>query len=615
MLLIVADDRYVEDGPAIFERHVRRAVLGLYELFNGKGSYYMWQLVGACVDQFRRFKVLGLYTQGTMEQCQQLVADGTKHSNNGARVGRMTDAVRADPSLKAALMDTREQKKPCVSLFRRLVFRSMAYTKSLRQRDPEMSYGTALALLKRLLEGGRTIEHGIFNREMVMCRSFLKYYGRWRRLAQCGAKGSRDKYCFQRARPTPFKSTREVYGPVLAKFQLSFIKQRPDSQEDLADAPGARPNAPPAAATANSCDARPNQLRTLLEMLPQESVRVQYTNAISGEPFSATIPRTDLQRILQSYSELVPVLLHVVTTPAYIASPGAFWSSCLHARDLVNLMLSDQTIQPSAVALAVLDTMKTQGVDWLVWLSARPEVNRARDEGLAPDYHKGEDNAPNQPSDARVDGDSPDIAEATHEVAAVAWFELTGTIAFLTELLKLPAGKGRGQWGASVFKSCCAELQTRKMQRLDLLVRTHIRVEDGTLKPFASTGDALKLYNKCGLEDVGGEESGFTFLNGCAPFEGEQQYRSASLDYIITQLRPESLPDDVSFLVSKTCNYDGHCLQSWFERDAIAAIRAHHADPRTGDGADVEADLMPVRNRKKMCIYFFVPRRGMDTSA
>ena len=153
------------------------------------------------------------------------------------------------------------------------------------------------------------------------------------------------------------------------------------------------------------------------------------------------------------------------------------------------------------------------------------------------------------------------------------------------------------------------------MQRLDLLVRTHIRVEDGTLKPFASTGDALKLYNKCGLEDVGGEESGFTFLNGCAPFEGEQQYRSASLDYIITQLRPESLPDDVSFLVSKTCNYDGHCLQSWFERDAIAAIRAHHADPRTGDGADVEADLMPVRNRKKMCIYFFVPRRGMDTSA
>jgi hypothetical protein len=58
-----------KDGPAIFERHIRRGILSLYELYNGKGSYYMWQLVGSIVDQFRRFEVLGLYTQGTMEQC------------------------------------------------------------------------------------------------------------------------------------------------------------------------------------------------------------------------------------------------------------------------------------------------------------------------------------------------------------------------------------------------------------------------------------------------------------------------------------------------------------------------------------------------------------------
>ena len=48
---------------------------------------------------------------------------------------------------------------------------------------------------------------------------------------------------------------------------------------------------------------------------------------------------------------------------------------------------------------------------------------------------------------------------------------------------------------------------------------------------------------------------------------------------------------------------------------AIAAMRAHHSDPKTGDGADVENDLMPLRNRRKMCTYFFVPRRAMDTSA
>ena len=200
-------------------------------------------------------------------------------------------------------------------------------------------------------------------------------------------------------------------------------------------------------------------------------------------------------------------------------------------------------------------------------------------------------------------------------MAAVAWFELTGTVAFLTEVLKLPAGKGRGQWGASIFKICSVELEKRHVERFDLLVRTHIRSQDQTLKPFASTKESLKLYDKCCFKDVSGEGSGFPFVNGCVPFEGEQQYRSASLDDLILQLEPESLPDDVRYLVSTTCHRDGHRLQTWFERDAIAAMRAHHADPKTGDGADVERDLMPLRNRRKMCIYFFVPRRAMDTSA
>jgi hypothetical protein len=103
------------------------------------------------------------------------VADGTKHSNNGAKVGRMTNAARADPALKPAVLASRAPPPPCESLFRRLLFRSMAYTKSLRQRDPEMSYGTAIALQQRLLQAGRTVEHPIFEREILICGAFLKY--------------------------------------------------------------------------------------------------------------------------------------------------------------------------------------------------------------------------------------------------------------------------------------------------------------------------------------------------------------------------------------------------------------------------------------------------------
>ena len=480
-----------KDGPAIFERHIRRGILSLYELYNGKGSYYMWQLVGSIVDQFRRFEVLGLYTQGTMEQCQQLVADGTKHSNNGAKVGRMTNAARADPALKPAVLASRAPPPPCESLFRRLLFRSMAYTKSLRQRDPEMSYGTAIALQQRLLQAGRTVEHPIFEREILICGAFLKYYGRWRRLAKCGAKGSREKYCFKCDRHTLFKSTRAVYGPVLALFKASFIK------------PNACPNGQP------------------------------------GDDSPAA-------------AEAAAIVVTVVEADA------------------------DRDAE-AAVAFAEAFTEAA----------------------------------------ADADAEEADISEATHELAAVAWFELTGTVAFLTEVLKLPAGKGRGQWGASIFKICSVELEKRHVERFDLLVRTHIRAQDQTLKPFASTKESLKLYDKCCFKDVSGEGSGFPFVNGCVPFEGEQQYRSASLDDLILQLEPESLPDDVRYLVSTTCHRDGHRLQTWFERDAIAAMRAHHTDPKTGDGADVESDLMPLRNRRKMCIYFFVPRRAMpmDTSA
>ena len=173
-----------------FERHARRAVHMFGELYPGKLSWYMWQLLGSVVHQMRRLKVLGPYTQGPMEHVQQDVGMGVKRSNGGANVGRMTNEVRADLSLKPAYMEERKEgvMDPNQSLWRRLFTKTLASTKSLRQADPEVSYAGAHGIIAHLRIVGREMEHDDFDSEWSVTEGFIKYLGRWRRIAKMGSR-------------------------------------------------------------------------------------------------------------------------------------------------------------------------------------------------------------------------------------------------------------------------------------------------------------------------------------------------------------------------------------------------------------------------------------------
>jgi hypothetical protein len=216
---------------------------------------------------------------------------------------------------------------------------------------------------------------------------------------------------------------------------------------------------------------------------------------------------------------------------------------------------------------------------------------------------------PHQFADApRPPPASAPIAESTHMLAGVGLFEIMGTVAFKTEFLKLPAGRGRGQWGLAMIGKCAEELAERGAARYDLLVRTHRKGTEGadTFVPFPSTKAAIGLYDQAGLPVM---PEDFPHVNGYAPFEGEQEYRSGDVEELAGLLDEYPLPDDVSVWATTQCRLTRN---EWWERDAIAAMRALHShpDPDVGDQADVKEDLLPRNGRRKLCVYFFVPRRN-----
>lgn len=216
-LTLASSSSYDPEAAIKFEKFARRAVHGLCELYNHKASWYMWQLLGPFVEWFKKYKILGMLTNQTMEAVQQTVRSSVKHSNNGAAVGPMSAEVRKDPTKKPAFMEKRrETVKPREeNLWRRLAFRALAVTKSLRQRDPELSYGAALAMVSRLKQLQRVVEHPVFQQEFSTTICFVKYVARWLRLWRMGAHGSRAKFSFAQPRCKPLLKTREVYETTL----------------------------------------------------------------------------------------------------------------------------------------------------------------------------------------------------------------------------------------------------------------------------------------------------------------------------------------------------------------------------------------------------------------
>jgi hypothetical protein len=120
-------------------------------------------------------------------------------------------------------------------------------------------------------------------------------------------------------------------------------------------------------------------------------------------PYNFLFLRSGIELLLGRIHELVPVLLALVNTESYRANPSTFWTGCLHARALADLFVSDATLLPTDDALAVLHTMRAQGVDWMRWLTARPDGLRQR---LQLDDDDGDDELdsriqPNQSADSR----------------------------------------------------------------------------------------------------------------------------------------------------------------------------------------------------------------------
>ena len=149
-------------------------------------------------------------------------------------------------------------------------------------------------------------------------------------------------------------------------------------------------------------------LQTLLDTLPREPVPAIFNHPITGDPLSFMVSFSSIESLLRNYHELIPVLLNIVTTPTYLANPSVFWSACIQARTLALCLISDPSTLPSSDALEGVRAMRAQGVDWLQWLTARPEDTRreARREAVGDDDADEDDLsgqvAPKQSADDRA---------------------------------------------------------------------------------------------------------------------------------------------------------------------------------------------------------------------
>ena len=236
--------------PALFEKHVRRGVHVMAEIYPRQLSWYLCQLKGSVVHEMREHLVLGMHTQQCVEQVcavrtlsphpaahpspcspptltspcprthlppsqvNQVLAATAQHSNHGANVGRMTTAVKKDPSQKADYMEGRATRTPSEpeSLFRRMLFQTLATTKSMRQADPEIGYGAALALMADRRARGLVMEHPDFEADVLMTNRFVRAVARWRRIWRTGA-GMSSNWQDHPSGPLwkPARSIREVY--------------------------------------------------------------------------------------------------------------------------------------------------------------------------------------------------------------------------------------------------------------------------------------------------------------------------------------------------------------------------------------------------------------------
>ena len=144
-------------------------------------------------------------------------------------------------------------------------------------------------------------------------------------------------------------------------------------------------------------------LRAAIHSLPDE-VATSFTDVFSGVPYNSIASRSRLKYFLLQFPELIPVIAAVTSTSEYVADVSGFWSIFYHARFIAARILSGTTVQASEQTLQrahqVLACAKAQGVDWLMWLSARPEnVREPLPDPESPNGEATESASPTRPSD------------------------------------------------------------------------------------------------------------------------------------------------------------------------------------------------------------------------
>jgi ribonuclease HI len=144
-------------------------------------------------------------------------------------------------------------------------------------------------------------------------------------------------------------------------------------------------------------------LRAAIHLLPDE-VATSFTDVFSGVPYNSIASRSRLKHFLLQFPELIPVIAAVTSTSEYVADVSGFWSIFYHARFIAARILSGTTEQASEQTLQrahqVLACAKAQGVDWLMWLSARPENDREPlPDPESPNGEATESASPTRPSD------------------------------------------------------------------------------------------------------------------------------------------------------------------------------------------------------------------------
>lgn len=193
-----------------------------------------------------------------------------------------------------------------------------------------------------------------------------------------------------------------------------------------------------------------------------------------------------------------------------------------------------------------------------------------------------------------------------HKLTSLLFVDVEPPTCFVTEVLKVPnVPRSLGRWGPALFVALATYLVDERddICTVDLITR-HQGEHDGT--PFQSTVAARNLFAQLGFTTVQAFHVGFPRRTKLQRMLYElkpgQAYMSVNVRTLMQNVMALPRLNANTYVISQSPSIVNTPDPTWWEREAIDAIRAHHVQIQ--DGLEPQ-DVLPLPNTAARCFYGF----------